>query len=192
MTAIILTAPATEPVSLSEAKAHLKIDTTDEDILVQSLLTAARLHVETITSRVVITQTWRINLDHWPARNILELPIGPVQSVDAIRIYDDDDIIMTIDPSRYLVDVGSVPARIAMRGFENWPDPGRILNGIEIDITAGYGLAATDVPEPLRHSILMLAAHWFENREPLMGTSGQLPVPAAVSALIAPYQTARL
>ncbi len=192
MTAIILVAPAAEPVSLSDAKTHFRVDEVDEDILIQSLLTAARLHVETISGRVMITQTWRIALDHWPARNILELPIGPVQTVNAIRIFDDDDITMTIDPSRYLVDVGSVPARIAMRGHENWPDPGRVLNGIEIDISAGYGNTASNVPEALRHSVLMLAAHWFENREPLMATGGQLPVPPAVTALIAPYLTARI
>ena len=159
MTAILRIGPTFEPVPLAEAKLHLRVDHNDEDTLIQSLLTAARVHLETLTNRVFMTQSWTLIHDGWPDSNVLELEIGPISAVEEIRVFEDDDIILTISPTQYLVDTGAVPSRIAMRGFARWPHPGRVLNGIEIDVVAGYGPMASDVPEPLRQAILLLAAH---------------------------------
>jgi len=192
MTAILKTGPAAEPVSLDEAKLHLRVDHDDEDTLIQSLLTAARLHLETLTNRAFISQSWTILRDRWPESHVLELPIGPVITVEEIRVCEDDDVIMTIEPTRYLADTGSVPSRIAMRGFDRWPQPGRVLNGIEIDVVAGYGPAASDVPQPLRQAILILAAHWYEHRDPVIMSGGTLPVPGGVEAIVGSFRAVRL
>lgn len=192
MSAILLTGPAVEPVSLAEARAYLRIDGDAEDLLVQSLITAARLHTETLTARAMISQSWRVIMDGWPRGHILDLPIGPVQTVTELRVFEDDDIVAVIDPSRYLVETAGVPARIAMRARQGWPRPGRALGGIEIDLDAGYGPEPGDVPGPLRQAVLQLVAHWYERREPVSLDGNPLPVPAMADALMRPFMAARL
>lgn len=192
MAAMLLSGPASEPLMLAEAKAHLKVDTNDEDGLIQTLITAARLHVETLTERALITQNWRLIRDAWPRGRVLQIPIGPVQAINDVRIYDDDDVVATVSAENYLVEVAGVPARLAMRGGRAWPKPGRALAGIEIDFTAGYGPEPQHVPASLRQAVLLLAAHWFTHREPVALGNAPLPVPGTVDALLSAYKRQRL
>ena len=192
MTSILLTGPALEPVTLTEAKAHFRVDSTAEDGLIQSLITAARLHVETLTGRALITQSWRMVLDDWPRSNVLTIPLGPLQQVTELRVYEDEDVLVTIAPTEYLVETVGVPARLAMRGHQSWPKPGRPIGGIEIDLVGGYGDLADDVPRSLRQAILQIASHWFAHREAVGLGVGAVHVPATVDALLAPHRAVRL
>ena len=192
MTAVLISGPALEPVSLSEAKAHLRVDTTDEDTLVSSLIAAARLHAEAYTHRVFITQTWAIYLDQWPQTRPLSLPVAPVQSVSAINIYDEDDTFVTTDATSYVVDAVSKPPRILWRGAGAAPRPGRKLNGIEIIVTAGYGASGSQVPQPIRQALLMLVAQWFEYRQPPTLKDPGESVPPGIAAMLQAYSPVRL
>ena len=192
MTSILLTGPAVEPVTLAEAKAHLRVDSTNEDSLIQSLITSARLHSETLTGLAMITQSWRMVLDGWPNRNVLAIPLVPLQQVIEVRVYEDEDVLVAIAPTEYLVETIGKPARLAMRGRQSWPKPGRPIGGIEIDVTIGYGDTAADVPDSLRQAILQIVGHWFSHREAVGIGVGAVHVPATVDALIAPYRAARL
>ncbi len=190
-----LSAPALEPLSLNEAKAHLRVDTGDEDTLIDSLITTARLQLEAALNAAFITQQWQWTFDCWPMSTIIELPLRPLQTIDAVRVVDGDGTPTLIDPVTYAVDAAADIPRIASRsGY--WPTPGARLNGIEIDFTAGFGAAPTDVPEDIRHAILLLIAHWFEHREPpgatTATTSGPVAIPDAVSVLLKRFRVARL
>jgi uncharacterized phiE125 gp8 family phage protein len=137
MTAALITPPAVEPVTLIEAKAHLRLDHEDDDDLVSALLAAARMHIEALTRRVMIEQVWRVYRDGWPAGGTLTLPLGPVTAVTAVVVYAADGTPTTLPPSAYMLDLASVPARLSLRAaMAN--APGRALNGIEIDITVGF------------------------------------------------------
>ncbi len=190
---LILTAgPATEPVSLEEAKAHCRIDSDAEDTLVSSLILAARLHVEQALGVALISQSWALYLDHWPDKPYTELPLAPLISIDAVRLYSPSGSWMTLDASLFYADTVSRRPRLARAGTQAWPVPGRDLNGIEIAFTAGHGANAEDVPEPLRHAIRLLVAHWYEAREPVsIGDDAEL-VPLTVASLLAPYRETRL
>ena len=192
MTAVLISGPALEPVSLSEAKAHVRVDTTDEDTLISSLIAAARLHLEAFTHRVFITQTWAIYLDQWPQTQPLSLSVSPLQSVSSINIYDADDTFITTNATDYVVDALSNPPRILWRGPGVAPRPGRKLNGIEIIVTAGYGASGTQVPEPIRQAILMLVAQWFEHRQPPTLNDPGEAVPPTVAAMLQAYSPVRL
>lgn len=192
MTAVLLTGPAVEPVTLDEAKAHLKVDHSYEDLLITSLITAARMHLELETRRVFITQTWLLILDAWPRRRALTLPVAPLQAVDSVTVYDDGDTPVIVDAATYFVDAASVPPRLVLRASGAWPKPGRAANGIEIQLTAGYGDTASDVPQPLRQALLLSIAHWYERRETVVIGSSAVPVPNSVAALIEPYRQVRL
>jgi uncharacterized phiE125 gp8 family phage protein len=190
MTATLITPPAIEPVSLAEAKAHLRVDGDDEDALIAATVSAARLHVEQATRRALIAQGWRIWMDAWPVSRVVELPLAPLISVDAVSVFDAAGDAEELDPATYEVDTVSVPGRIRLKGSP--PAPEREMNGIAIDVTAGYGEEAGAVPAPLRQAIFQLAAHWYENRSAVTYDRAQGIAPLGVDALIAPYRVVAL
>ncbi len=192
MPLVLSAGPEVEPVSLAEAKAHLRIDGTAEDILIGSLIVTSRLHIEAEMGLALVTQGWSWFTDAWPRGASMKLPLRPVQSIAAVRTYDDAGVATTLSPDAYFLDGAGKPARLVRQGALAWPKPGRIANGIEIALVAGYGDAAADVPEPIRHAILLLVAHWHEHRSPLeVGPLAQ-PPPDMVEKLLKPYRAMRL
>jgi uncharacterized phiE125 gp8 family phage protein len=112
--------------------------------------------------------------------------------VEAVRLYDTDGSVTTLEPDFYLLDGNHNPPRLVRNAPRTWPRPRRPANGIEIAFVAGYGLAAQHVPAPIRQSILLLVAHWYEHREPVALGDAKVPVPTMVSDLLAPYRRVRL
>lgn len=190
--ALVLTAgPAAEPVTVGDAKAHLRIDGATEDVLIGSLLLTSRLHIEQALSIALITQQWRLVLDRWTKRNAVEIPLSPLQEVSAVRVRQSPAAFETLMPTTYVVDLASKPPRLVWNGAPR-PDPQVAANGIEIDFTAGFGATAASVPAPLKHAILMLTAHWYEHRDPIEVGSTSARIPDAVNDLIQPFRTMRL
>jgi len=187
----MMSAPAIEPVTVSEAKEHLRVDGTVEDVLISSLIVTSRLHIEAALGLALITQSWKLVLDAWPTEGVLRMPLRPVKTVSAVRVFAADGTSEVVDPVRYFVDtVGEPPRVIGNAG--GIPVPGRPLNGIEVDFDAGYGSAVSDVPSPIRHAVLLLVAHWFEHRDPIEIGSSSVTIPASVSHLMEPYRLARI
>jgi uncharacterized phiE125 gp8 family phage protein len=192
MPLILTSGPSVEPITLAEAKAHCRIDSDDEDMLVSSLILAARLHIEQTLDLALISQGWSLYLDKWPGGSHVELPLAPLIGVQSIKTYDADDEAAVVDPGNYSLDAASRRPRIAFGSGISRPVPGRSINGIEIAFTAGYGATADDVPMPIRQAIKMLVAHGYEAREPVVIEQHAESVPATVASLIAPYRSARL
>ena len=191
MSSILLIPPATEPVSLAEAKHYLRVEHADDDDLIAALIASARTHVEAQTRRALITQTWRHVRDTWPADGRIAVLPAPLQSLTAVRVYDEEGDAQAIDVQTFIVDTAPAPGVVS---FPPWsaPAPGRATAGIELDTVVGYGDAATDVPEPLRLAIRQLVAHWYENRGVVAGGGGAASLPAGVSELLAPYRVLSL
>jgi uncharacterized phiE125 gp8 family phage protein len=190
--ALVLTAAAeAEPISLAEAKAHLRVDSSNEDALLSSLIATARMFVERVLGLALVTQAWSYYLDFWPRSCCVTLPIFPVQAVTSIKVHDGEGGSTTLEAESYAVDVLSQPARLVLRSAA-LSVATRELNAFEIAFTAGYGDEADDVPQPIRHAITLLVAHWFERREPVV--LGALPqeVPATVAGSLLPYRRVRL
>lgn len=192
MATTLLAGPTVEPVTLTEAKTHLRVDTSAEDTLIQSLIMASRLHIEAALDLALLTQTWRFHLDRWPRTRSLNLPLRPVQSLTTVKVFDSDDESEVLDNAGFILDGTANPARLILSGSTSLPVPGRAANGIEIDFVAGYGDEASNVPPPIRQALLLLTAHWYENREPVeIGASATI-IPATVSDLLSPYRRRRL
>jgi len=191
MSAILLTPPALEPVSLADAKLFLRVAHDDDDDVIAALIAAARVHVEAQTRRALIEQTWRLVRDVWPASGRLPILPAPLIAVTAIRVFDADGAPHLLALDEFDIDTGSAPAVLAFeRGAPRVP--GKLASGIEIDITAGYGDDPDDVPEPLRQAIRMLVAHWYENRGVIAASGEVATMPASVSSLIAPFRVLSL
>lgn len=192
MTLILTAGAATEPVTLADAKAHLRLDGTAEDMLVASLIVTSRLHIEQALGLALITQGWSWLIDAWPDSNVLRLPMRPIQSITAVRVYAEDGSADALASQSYLLDGAGAPARLVLRRGHIWPLPGRGASGIEIAFVAGFGATAETVPAPIRQAILLLVAHWYEHREPTDLGSPSAPIPTSVSNLLAPFKVMRL
>ena len=187
MTPTLITGPAMEPLSLLEAKSWLRVDASDEDVLIQSLITSARLAVEAATNRLLISQQWRVSLDAWPDGLSLALPLTPVSSVSRIRILDVNGVATDVPTDLYSLDGNIDRARLLLGA--NMPTPGQTFSGIWIDLVVGYGDAAS-VPEPFRLAIRGLVAFWFANRGDADPPTARWP--ASVVQALAPYRIRRL
>ena len=190
MSLTLLTPPAQEPVTLADMKAWLRIDGVEEDGLITALMMSARLSIETITSKALITQSWRMMLDQWPSISIIEVPLAPLQLLIAARIYTADGSTMALAVGDFRVEISAKQQpRLAL--LKRQPPPMMPIAGIELDCVAGYGDDGTSVPEPLKLALKMLVAFWFVNRgdEP---TGVPLKWPDEISRLLAPYQMRRL
>ncbi len=188
MTPILIAPPAVEPVSLAEAKAWLRVETTAEDEIVGALIASARLVVESLTRRFLVAQTWRLVFDAWPVGN-LTLPFSPVRSV-VVRTFDANGAASTAPIENYSIDQYAGEARL--RFISAPPQPGRQTAGIEIDVEAGFATTASGVPAPLRQAMRLLIARWYENRGDVEADADMARTPASVAALLAPYRRVRL
>lgn len=173
------------PVTLDEAKAHMRIETADEDETIGDLIAVATSHVEAETGLALMTQSWRLCLDAWPECGPVLLRRTPVRAVDAVTVYGADGAAIDVDVSGAVLDGQSRPARFHIGPLEE--RPGRVLNGIEIDFTAGFGDAATDVPDALKRAILVHVAHMYAFRGAVAVEAQPAGVPAGYDRLIAPY-----
>jgi uncharacterized phiE125 gp8 family phage protein len=176
--------PVTEPVSVAEAKAHLRVPHNDDDAYISTLIKTARQSIEAKTGLGLISQGWSVFLDDWPEQGVIELPLAPVLDVIDIKVHGDDDSFAIIDPAHYYADKVSRPARIILRGSRDWAAPGRVANGIEILLTIGFVI----VPEPLREAVLQLVGHWHETR----GDETADEKPLGLGQLIQPYRELRV
>jgi uncharacterized phiE125 gp8 family phage protein len=192
MISYLLAGPAEEPVSLAEAKAWLKLDDGAEDALVTTLVAAARIHVESTTGRALLTQSWRVVLDAWPADRSVRLPVAPLQSLTAIRAYDADGVAHSIGLVQFQSESAVAPARLLLPASVDGMPALRERLGLEVDYVAGFGDDPEDVPADLRQALLMLVAHWFEHRDAVIvaGSGGVIPI--GFDHVVAPYRQVRL
>ena len=179
----LITAPPVEPVTLTDARLHLKDDTSDDDALITRLITAARARAEWHTGRALNTQGWILWLDGWPQCGTIEIPLPPLQNVSAVTVYAPDDSATVLDPATYQVDAVSAPARLTLKSTLLPPGNLRAINSVAVAFTVGYGDNADDVPAGFRAAVLELIAFLYEHR-------GEAPaeLPTDVLAMLAPFR----
>lgn len=188
MGALVRTAePAVETVTLAEGKLHERVDHAADDALITSLLLAARRWVEGYTSRGLITQTWRWELDAFPRRSYLLVPLAPLLAVTEIRTVDEDGTEAVFDAAEYLVDKSSEPARIVLKSGSSWPAVTlQRAGGVRITMSIGYGADATAVPEQIKLAVKMLMGTWYNHRE-TVSIEDLKHVPDGLAALLGEY-----
>lgn len=177
----IFTAPTHEPVTLIEAKDHLRVDHADDDALISALIVAARQWCEEYTGRQFMTSTWDWTLDEFAS--LFSVPRPPLQSVTSVKYLDSDGVEQTLVSTAYRVDAISEPGRIALDYDQSWPSTYSVLNAVTVRFVAGY----TTVPEPIRQAVLIMVGELYENREDTIALTIN-SVPFGVRALLGPYR----
>lgn len=162
-------APASEPVTLGELRDQLRIDGGTNDSELTVLNEAARMNVEHHQKRQLITATYTLKMDAFPLADTIWMPVPPLISVGSISYEDIDGETQTFAASKYQVEISGERGSITLEPDESWPDTeSQRRNAVTITFDAGYGTAGSDVPRETRLAIMMLVAHWFENREPVV------------------------
>ncbi|HEX9790848.1 MAG TPA: head-tail connector protein [Kiloniellales bacterium] len=185
--------PPVEPISLAEAKTFLRVDISNDDALIGSLVTAARDACERFTGRALVMQTWTLFRDDWPGRAradahltegaqtgpfaaargaVIEIPKPPLLSIEHVKTTDDADTATVWPAGNYLVDTASEPGRLIVRAGAALPEAARTANGIEIRFVAGYApdesVSPSDllanIPGGLVEGIRRLTAYLYEHR----------------------------
>jgi uncharacterized phiE125 gp8 family phage protein len=166
----LISPPAVEPVSLAEAKVHLRLDSDADDAYVSALIATARERVELFLRRALITQTFDCTLDGFPAnRRSIDLPRPPLQSVESVKYIDTAGNQQTLPPETYVVDAASNEmGRVALAWNQFWPITRWSINSVVIRFVAGYGDNAAEVPQAIRHGILIEISNLYENREDIV------------------------
>lgn len=192
---VLVTAPATEPVSVSDTKLFLRVDGDDDNTLITSLIATARRACEEYTKRAFITQTWKLFLDRFPLDDdanwmeqlfgmetprAIQLSRQPIQSVTSIKTTNTGNTQSTVAPATYTLDQSG--GRILLNDGSSWPSDLRADAAVEITTVNGYGDAAA-VPEPIKQAILQYVGTMYNTRQ-----CGSLPDGA--KELLAPYMAA--
>lgn len=156
--------PAAEPVTLAEAKLHLRVDGNDEDAYITGLITVARMAAEDRLERSLVNTPWRVALDGFA--DAITLPMPPIVSVQSLKYWDADGVQQTLAGTGYVLDAASEPGRLVPAPGQAWPatQSGRV-NAVEVNYTAGYGPTGSDVPAPVRHWMLLALGDMYANRE---------------------------
>jgi len=181
----LITGPATEPVSLAEAKLHLKIETADtaDDTLIAILIAAARESAEQFTRRAFIAQTWELQKDCFEDGEI-QLRKTPVQSVTSIKYYDVNGVEQTLATTVYGLNQADEPNEVYLKYGQLWPQVRGEENDVKIRFVAGY----TTVPSSVKAAILLIVGHLYENREDVVIGRQVNDLPKGSKFLLEPYR----
>lgn len=149
----VITAAATEPVSLADAKLHLRVDHADEDVMIESLITAAREFAEHYTGRALATQTLEMALDSFPGSSgEIELEMPPVATVSSVKYTDTAGVEQTLESSKYALKARSqTPREVALTYGNTWPSTQEVPEAVRIQYVTGY----TACPAAVKSAILI-------------------------------------
>jgi len=184
---VLVTAPASEPVTASELRSHLRADSTElPDAEANALIAEARQMIEDLIGLAFITQSWRLSLDRWPggaeawwdgvrqmaiselyAPNYMTsvmLPRWPLASITSVTVFDEDSNSQAVTVANtFDVDTYQVPGRLTLKRGSTWPIALRANDAIQIVYVSGYANAAA-VPAPMKRALKQLAAFLYTNR----------------------------
>lgn len=188
----LITPPALAPITLQQAKDHLRVGHNDDDSVIEPLIAAATEEVEgpdSVYGRALLTQTWDWTLDCFPRRrsSALLLPLPPLQSVDQVSYTDSAGDLQTWDAAEYRVDIASRQGRLTPAFGFDWPQAQAITGAVTIRFTAGWGANPQDLPDNIRWAMLLMIGLWYSNRE----TASQKDlkeIPLGAAALLAKYR----
>ena len=185
----LITPPAVEPVTLADAKQHIRAIGTDDDEYIANLIAAARDKVETLTQRALITQTWLAVWDFFPTGRVIRLPKSPVSTITHVKYYPDGaSTLATLSSSLYQTEILSNPARVILLENCSFPSTWDEGDAVQIQYVCGYGSSPAYVPAELKQAILILVAHWYSARQPVQVGATVTDMPKSVEYLAMPYR----
>lgn len=186
---VLVTGPVSAPVSIDDLKAQARVSHDLEDDLLSLYISAATTHLDGFSGalgRALMTQTWRVSYPDF-GRDMMQLPMPDVSSV-VVTYYDEAGLEQTLAAENYRLLNNGLGSFVEFIDTFTAPTVEERSDAVTIQFVCGYG-DSSDVPAPIKHAILLLAAHWYNAREAVMDRSaGSMITPLAVNSLISPYR----
>jgi uncharacterized phiE125 gp8 family phage protein len=182
-------APSGAPITLADAKAHCRVDHADDDAQIEGMIAAATQHLDGrrgYLGRCLLLQSWEYRVHCLPACGVIELPMPPLVSVESVKYIDQVGVEQTLAADQYVVDTATYEGQLRRAYNAVWPVARLEDYAVHIVFTAGFGDAA-DVPQPIKHAMLMMIGHLYEHRE-TVAESNLVEVPLAARWLLGPYR----
>jgi uncharacterized phiE125 gp8 family phage protein len=179
-------APASLPVTLAEAKAHLRVDDDDDDALIDALIAAATGYLDGwsgVLGRCIVSQTWRQDLPEFPACGMIRLPFPDVASV-TVAYTDTTGAAQTLAAENYDLAQDERGSFLRVSDDGAWPGTKDIPDAVRVTMVAGY----STIPPSLKAAILLYIGLLYENREAVVVGMTVSELPLAFEALTAPYR----
>lgn len=174
----IVSGPASEPITLVEAKLHLRVDASDEDTLISALISAAREDCEHQLGRAIGAQTWQQTLDAFPASGI-ELGLPPVSAIVSLKYIDTAGVLQTLSNSLYTLDnYSDLQAWVLPAQDTSWPDTLDTANAVRVQFTCGL----TTVPATVKAWMLLRIGTLYQHRSEVVAGQTVAALPGEFSA----------
>lgn len=175
-------APTTEPITLAQAKAHLRVDHSDDDSVITAMTKAARAHIEAACAVRFAARTGAtFKCDTF--EDLARLPASPVTSITSISYLDTTGASQTLASTVYELRADGLEAGIVLKSGQTWP---ATQPGSRLTVTAAIGYASA--PEDIQHALLMLTAHFYDNRSTVAVGLSVAELPMSVNAMICNYR----
>lgn len=193
----LITPPAAAPITLTEAKTHLRVDHSADDALISGLILASTGYCEKFTARAFVTQTWELVLDEFPSNEIL-IPLPPLQSVTSVKYDDANGFEQTVSSLEYTVDDVSEPGWV-VPSTAGWPTAlFEGINAVRIRFVAGFAPGtdspvdlAANVPQSIKAAILLHIGQLYDQREDIVvGTIVNKVPTGGIEHLLRQYRVA--
>lgn len=197
----LVSAPQSYPVSLEEAKNHLRETSSEFDDAIEAMIEAAVDYCEGFLGRALIDQTWQLTLDRFPCGYIhshlsnassgheIKIPNPPLIEVVSIKYDDSAGVEQTLDPSQYTVDSLSEPGWVVPVG--SWPSTFSGINAVRIQFRCGYldqtqSPPIENVPAVIKAAIKLIVGNLYQNRETIVVGEGVSQIPMTAELLLRP------
>ena len=179
------TAAATEPITSSEAKLHLRVDLSTDDTLIAALIQAAREQVEAYTGRTLVSSSYYGYADDIDSDGF-EITMCPVTAITAITYKDTAGTTQTWANTNYILNSTRTPARIGLASSVAIPSTYGGNHDWRVEFVTGYANAAA-VPAAIKSAMLLLIGHLYEHREAVIIGTITAQLPLSVEYLLTPY-----
>jgi len=181
----VITAATTYPVSLTEAKSHLKVDTSADDTYIESIIKAATQLSEEYTNRFFIDTV----IEQY-ASSFVELQTlfkSKVSVISFVKYYDSSNSLETLSASVYDEQLRYEPSQIQLADGQSFPTITKRNDAVRVRYTVGYG-AASDVPEIIKQAILLTIGNFYQNRNSVVIGRIATELPQNVKWLLDTYK----
>lgn len=189
----LVAAPTVACVPVEDVRAHLRVDGTEEDSVIEGAIAAAVQHLDGyggILGRALMEQTWRQYLSCWPASRSVKLALAPALSIVAVEGRGADGVAVALDSADFrLVGKASVSPQLLINPDVALPALAAGPDAVSITFKAGYGASPEFLPPALRAAIMLMAGDLFRFRSTVQaGTSAAVAMSTTVDRLVGPFR----
>jgi len=182
----VVTPATSNPLTLTETKTHLKVDTTADDTFITNLIRSATSSAQEYTNRFFIATTIQQYGDKW--EDISNLFKSPVASVTVIKYVDPSGSLQTLSTDVYFVDDVNKPARIGLKPNQSFPEIIDRLNAIYVEYVVGIAAGPDEVDEGIRQALLLTIGNWYQNRQAVVTGTIATELPMNAKFLLDQYK----